>query len=215
MTPSASAAHVPAAYACDCLTMRNAQPAPGSAPTSPQSPGQRRRRDASDPGMTHPCMQGARKAPTLDNSGMTTSCMQRTSQPGVHRYSRCMRPPDCAPRPPRRQLWVPADPGCLLRAAASAVYSSSQAHKLSWHGLRVRGSDGAVCPTAMPKRPVLTAWLRDAIALGNVEEPVDGDFPRYVWIRNEHGTFEGRMYQDRPGEYYGYPIHPTQLPVGV
>ena len=39
-----------------------------------------------------------------------------------------------------------------------------------------------------------------------------GEFPRYVWVANEEGCFEGRLTNRDQGIYKGYPLRPEECP---
>jgi hypothetical protein len=62
---------------------------------------------------------------------------------------------------------------------------------------------------------VLTGWLRQAIASGNIGEPWEGDFPRYVWARQEDAIYEGRLVNQELGQYKGWPLARSEWPEGV
>jgi hypothetical protein len=96
----------------------------------------------------------------------------------------------------------------LAAAAAQATYVGSPAHKAP-HSR----SDATRCPADMERsQGNLTAWLRQAIAAGNVGGLIEGGFPRYVWYRDEERFFEGRLTNQMRGEYKGYPIDRDEVP---
>ena len=93
-----------------------------------------------------------------------------------------------------------ADLGAL---AQRVTYEGSAEHKRhpSPAGPPALRSDASECP----KLPFSTveSWLRSAIEAGHVGTPWEGEFPRYVWVANEEGFFEGRLTNRDQGIYKG------------
>jgi hypothetical protein len=58
----------------------------------------------------------------------------------------------------------------------------------------------------------VSEWLREAIRGGAVSAFWEGDFPRYVWHRQEEVVFEGRLVNRENGHYKGYPLNPDEWP---
>ena len=61
----------------------------------------------------------------------------------------------------------------------------------------------------------LRVWLQEAIRLGAVGEPWEGEFPRYVWYKHEQVVFEGRLVNRTLGDYKGYPLAEDEWPHGI
>jgi hypothetical protein len=93
-------------------------------------------------------------------------------------------------------------------AAVKANYVGSPEHKVP-HAR----SDATRCPAELESaQDTLTAWLRQAIRIGNIGGPVESGFPRYVWFRDDNRVFEGRLTNQAKGEYKGYPIGQSEAP---
>jgi len=125
-------------------------------------------------------------------------------------------------RPP--QQTVPdLSPAALATLAARADYKGSVEHKdvRTWLGYpqpRRRGrheeptdrrQNATICPLATnADREMAAAWLRNAIRCGQFDRSVwDGEFPRYVWYKDEKGQYWlGRCMQRGSGGYKGWPI---------
>jgi hypothetical protein len=60
-------------------------------------------------------------------------------------------------------------------------------------------------------------WLQAAIQAGNYSAFFEGDFPRYVWYRDEPGniTYEARLVNREQGCYKGYPVNASEVPTGL
>jgi len=48
-----------------------------------------------------------------------------------------------------------------------------------------------------------------------VSEFWNGDFPRYVWFRQDDTVFEARLVNHVQGHYKGYPLNADEWPAGV
>jgi hypothetical protein len=59
----------------------------------------------------------------------------------------------------------------------------------------------------------LTDWLRAAVRAGAVGAPWEGDFPRYIWVRQDGVCYEGRLVNRGQGTYKGYEISEDRWPV--
>jgi hypothetical protein len=104
-----------------------------------------------------------------------------------------------------------ADLGQLARAA---VYVPSADHKDHWiAGLPPNlRSDATRCPREISQEQA-QAWLRDAIANGDVGAPWDEQpYPRMVWKRVDDTVYEARLSNAEQGWYHGYPIDRTEWP---
>jgi hypothetical protein len=120
-------------------------------------------------------------------------------------------------RPQRRAIaQVPAgtDLGALSQRAS---YVGSPEHKSfqSFAGPARLRADASKCDPSLADAEELTAWLRDAIRLGQVSALWEGDFPRYVWCRQEGTAYEGRLLNQELGHYKGYPLEPGEEPGGL
>jgi hypothetical protein len=117
-------------------------------------------------------------------------------------------------RPLRRERTLPV-PGVDLAVLAARVrYEGSAEHKTypSPAGPPRLRSDATPCPPDLKDPHVLTGWLRDAIASGQVGAPWDHDFPQYAWIRRGSRCFEARLSNRELGTYHGYPLRPDEVP---
>ncbi|MGD0775388.1 MAG: hypothetical protein ABSC05_21440 [Candidatus Solibacter sp.] len=95
-----------------------------------------------------------------------------------------------------------------MAAAALATYTGSPEHKVP-HAR----SDATRCPPDLEAaQENLTTWLRQAIRVGNIGGLMEAGFPRYVWYRDGHRVFEGRLTNQIKGEYKGYPITSDEVP---
>jgi len=61
----------------------------------------------------------------------------------------------------------------------------------------------------------LTSWLSRGILAGSVGTPWEGDFPRYVWVKEGDIWYEGRLVNSEQGTYKGYAIRDSELPAGL
>jgi len=60
-------------------------------------------------------------------------------------------------------------------------------------------------------------WLQAAIQAGNYSAFFEGDFPRYVWYRDEPGniTYEARLVNREQGCYKEYPLNASEVSTGL
>lgn len=105
----------------------------------------------------------------------------------------------------------------LASMAARTSYVGSAEHKSfpSFAGKPQLRADASKCSPNLADPAELTGWLRAAIIKGNVGHPWEGDFPRYVWCRREHDTYEARLVNKEQGQYKGYPLLPDEWPEGL
>jgi hypothetical protein len=105
----------------------------------------------------------------------------------------------------------------LSALAARVVYRGSTEHKTypSFAGGPSPRSDATLCPPSFTSAEVLTGWLRDAMARGDVGAPWEGGLPRYVWLVRDGVCYEGRLMNQVLGEYKGYPLAPDEWPTWV
>lgn len=99
-----------------------------------------------------------------------------------------------------------------------ATYVGSPEHKdtPSFAGHPRPRADASICPSALRKEQSrVTTWLKDAIREGRVGGPLDGQFPRYVWHREQDTVYEGRVVNSELGQYKGYPLNPEEWPRGI
>ena len=59
---------------------------------------------------------------------------------------------------------------------------------------------------------LVTGWLRAAIRDGSTGDLWEGDFPRYVWHKENDTVFEGRLVNREQGSYKGYPLNKHEWP---
>jgi hypothetical protein len=102
----------------------------------------------------------------------------------------------------------------LAAAAARAEYHGSPEHKaaFSWLGPKKLRSDATPCPKHLKDPDMLTGWLRDAIRQRQCSSFWEGEFPKYVWVRQEDLVYEGRLINQGQGNYKGYPLDPSEFP---
>lgn len=121
-----------------------------------------------------------------------------------------------APKRRRPLLRAKADAaGRDLAALSQQVrYLGSAEHKsyLSPAGTPRLRSDATPCPKDLATFDQLTEWLAGAVAAGDIGAPWEGDYPRYAWVRNEHGCFEARLTNRGQGTYKGYPLSDDEIP---
>ncbi|WKU04468.1 hypothetical protein [Micromonospora sp. HUAS LYJ1] len=120
-------------------------------------------------------------------------------------------------RPLRRSLASPPAEVELARLAENVRYVGSSEHKSypSFAGQPRLRADASKCDPRLADPEELTAWLQAAIAAGNVGEPWEGSYPRYVWHRESEVVYEGRLVNQELGQYKGYPLEPDQYPEGL
>ena len=76
---------------------------------------------------------------------------------------------------------------------------------------RPRG-DASICPREYRDEKLITRWLRAAICDGSTGAPWNGDFPRYVWHKENDTVFEARLVSRGNGTYKGYPLDDDEWP---
>jgi len=106
----------------------------------------------------------------------------------------------------------------LPRLAERARYIGSPEHKdaPSFAGQPKPHADATICDRSfIDKLPQLNSWLRSALTRGAVGAPWEGDFPRYVWFKERHVVYEGRLVNSGTGEYKGYALAPDEWPKGI
>ena len=114
----------------------------------------------------------------------------------------------------RRERSVP--PGTDLDTlAARATYVGSPEHKdaPSFAGPPRPRGDASICPREYKDdTELVTGWLRAAIRDGSTGAPWEGDFPRYVWHKENATVFEARLVNRGEGSYKGYPLDDDEWP---
>ncbi|MCK9925105.1 hypothetical protein MXD61_25095 [Frankia sp. AgPm24] len=53
---------------------------------------------------------------------------------------------------------------------------------------------------------------KNSLRASHASEYVEGDFPRYAWVRAGDQVYEARLSNSGSGEYNGYPILPHEAP---
>ena len=99
--------------------------------------------------------------------------------------------------------------------AKRARYTGSPEHKdhKSFVGQPKRRSDASVCDVSLAtKKREITKWLKNAIKNKQIGEFFEGDFPRYVWHKEEDVVYEARLINRTTGEYKGYPLLSSEAP---
>lgn len=125
-----------------------------------------------------------------------------------------------APKRHRPRVRVVAPPAGvnLESVAARAMYVGSPEHKdvPSFTGEPRPRADASICDRALTQQQAqLTNWLRAAIRNGRVSELFEGDFPRYVWHRQDDVVYEARLVNSAAGQYKGYPLNTDEWPTGL
>ena len=118
-------------------------------------------------------------------------------------------------RPRRRSILVP--PGADLDfLAGRAVYVGSPEHKdvPGFAGQPRLRADASCCPREIVDQQLASRWLRSAIRRG-ATGAWEGEFPRYVWYKEEGTVFEGRLVNREAGAYKGYPLDKDEWPDGI
>ena len=119
-------------------------------------------------------------------------------------------------RPLRRERMEPPEGVSLEVLASRAVYVGSNEHKAypSPAGPpKLRPADASACdPSFKDQQDMLTQWLREGIAQGNIGAPWMIDFPRYVWVRKGDVCYEAYATNHQLGQYKGYPMHSDEIP---
>jgi len=122
-------------------------------------------------------------------------------------------------RPLKRSLI--ADPAAdWLTLFRSVSYIGSPEHKdtPSFAGHPRPRADASICSRSLARdQPTVKQWLQAAIQAGNYSEFFEGDFPRYVWYRDEPNniTYEARLVNREQGCYKGYPLNASEVPTGL
>ncbi|MEY9838400.1 hypothetical protein [Streptacidiphilus sp. EB103A] len=96
-------------------------------------------------------------------------------------------------------------------------YVGSSEHKTypSFAGQPKLRADASKCDPKLTDADEITSWLRQGMALGNIGEYYEGDFPRYVWIKRGSIVYEGRLVNREQGHYKGYPLAICEHPEGL
>lgn len=123
-------------------------------------------------------------------------------------------------RPMRRQLTD--QPGSFESRQALAqrvYYVGSVEHKdtPSFAGNPPRPRpDASICDRSLSHRQDdITEWVRHGIRNGHFGALMEGDFPRYVWYRENETVYEGRLVNREQGAYKGYPLESDEWPDGI
>lgn len=118
-------------------------------------------------------------------------------------------------RRPLLRVVAPSSGKDLDAVARKASYVGSPEHKNtpSFAGQPRPRADAAICDRGLAERQTqVTKWLRRAIRSGYVSAYWEGDFPRYVWHREEDTVYEARLVNRGNGQYKGYPLNPEEYP---
>ena len=119
-------------------------------------------------------------------------------------------------RPRKRTINVP--PNADLGKLADRVrYVGSPEHKdfPSFAGRPRLRADASCCPREIRDAEMVNEWLRSAIRRGAISADSSGEFPRYVWHKEEDTVFEARLVNRGNGSYKGYPINEDEWPRGI
>lgn len=119
----------------------------------------------------------------------------------------------------RRGTILPRDQRPDPNIAERVSYVGSPEHKKSpsFAGSPRPRADATICdPSFADRQDELTEWLREAIRKGAVGAPIEGDFPRYVWFRNQSDVYIGRLINRGLGQYKGWQLEdPDEWPEGL
>lgn len=106
---------------------------------------------------------------------------------------------------PRIRIVMQTPENVSLRDIASKVrYAGSPEHKdtPSFAGQPRPRADASICSRSFAdKQGNLTKRLRQAIRDGDIGEPWEGAFPRYVWAIIDGQCYEARLVNREKGEY--------------
>lgn len=106
----------------------------------------------------------------------------------------------------------------LSELALRARYVGSPEHKNhpSFAGRPAPRADASLCdPVFKDRQDELTEWLRRGILAGQIGCPWEGDFPRYVWLRQGDKVFEARLVNRELGHYKGWELRTEEYPEGL
>lgn len=120
-------------------------------------------------------------------------------------------------RPHLRRL-LPPDERPDPDVADEVRYVGSPEHKSapSFAGRMRPRADATICdPRFLDMQEELTRWLQDAIRKGAVGGPMEGEFPRYVWVRQDDEVYEARLVNRGLGEYKGWRLRRDEWPDGL
>lgn len=79
-------------------------------------------------------------------------------------------------------------------------------------------ADASICSRSLARDQLtVNQWLQTAVQAGNYSAFFEGDFPRYVWYRDEPSgiTYEARLVNREQGCYKGYPLNESEVPAGL
>jgi hypothetical protein len=117
-------------------------------------------------------------------------------------------------RPLLRSPQPPPPGASLVDLAQRVCYVGSGEHKSypSFAGQPRLRADASKCDPTFTDASEITDWVRRAIACGNVGAPWEGEFPRYVWHRQDDVVYEARLVNQVLGQYKGYPLDRSEWP---
>jgi len=121
-------------------------------------------------------------------------------------------------RPQVRAIGSPPPNMNLALVANRARYIGSPEHKdaPSFAGQPRPRANASICDRSLAQNQAqITRWLRRAIRRGQVSGFWEGEFPRYVWYRNDDIVYEGRLVNREAGWYKGFPLEQDQWPEGL
>lgn len=119
-------------------------------------------------------------------------------------------------RPLARVFMSPKlDEEALKELAEKVHYHGSPEHKRhpSFAGPPAPRATASLCdPSFANKQDLLTAWLREAVANGQIGQVWDDDFPRNVWLKKSGIFYEARLVNRGNGGYKGWPLEEFEAP---
>lgn len=126
-----------------------------------------------------------------------------------------MRAPKRRRQQPRVFLSPKLGQDDLELIATQVRYVGSPEHKNhpSFAGHPAPRADATKCdPAFKDRQEELCQWLADAIRQGQIGAPLEGAFPRYVWIRQGERIFEARLVNRELGHYKGWELEEHEWP---
>ncbi len=97
--------------------------------------------------------------------------------------------------------------------ATRVRYVGSVEHKRypSFAGQPRPRADATLCDPSFTDPAMLTDWLAEGIRSGHVGAPLEGEFPRYIWVHRDDIWYEARLTNAELGEYKGYGLDPSEI----
>ena len=125
-------------------------------------------------------------------------------------------------RPLRREI-VAGDSRVAMQSQLEQLskivtYVGSPEHKRSpsFAGHPRPRADASICPKELlDHQEKINGWLSCAVNKGSISEEFEGNFPKYVWYKDDDHVFEARLVNKIQGTYKGFPLNPEEWPTGI